>query len=1149
VSGLFDRFKDYDFRYWISIQAEAGADESVHRLFAHRGRDLSNSWFGERERRSELSGYVADLDVARSLATRASVKRTAVTVGLQLRYALIAGVIRDLASNLNPPFLARCIQTGVWRREQALTWAKLNPNPQTAIKVVAEELRRDSGHDREELGRLALLIGTSINDSDGRVSAVASLAGDVPGFLLRQTLEIIAKEQNEGSRLGGFRALVPKLPASLALDSFEVARHFTDRNAKIEAIALVAPHLKEPWRSKAYAEFLLEARILLQNTSSHRISVERLANILPAERFEEFGKLIDSETNPQLYEDYLKEKLVRWVERDPIWTYEQASRLSERSANDVFMLVAKILADRRQYAEAAEAGKRVNKSTWEWDRNSETLAEILKGLPESEWPRWNPILNMLSDSPGIEPRIRVLCSLGKTAPDRPFLSRMISQFCREESEELQVLASAAAILGQTEREELLTRALRESNLKLRNNIVCPLVPFLSLAQVRSAVTVVDRIDVFNEEPLLSLLVRLAELEPDEAVEKILNLPEASELDRAKLAAAVATHIPTDKLLILRRAIRPKGIAWPRATAYRALLPWLRDERVGDIIAEICCLDVFHRMRVFCEMITQYPVDRLHHIARTMLKSLEWYVSRPSMYRDDLVNQGFRAISRALALSPSDQITLESIALATREELSGEEQITHLMGLVSAGGPEVHQRIVISVAFRLAIERPELYSSFAVGLSAQHAGVLGILTFEQQKDADFVLLLMAACEFLNTDATEKAVNRIAKISDLRLKFAGLDALLPKLPTPARAAAASRELEQLSRSTVDAELLVPLICLLVRHVPSARKANSERCIDAFMRLDDHGKVANGGLLIETFKPGREVVESIWAAVSGLQEEDQIFAYAGLGPWLETSQIANSLKLLVKLESDDPLVWTALLRRANELNMLRLVKESMDALQNGLIVSHLIERLAAELPLELVESILQQEKALDYSVEKAFRHLGYRAVGALAVRAAELGDMGLALDFMELRKASHESGDTTVERVYELAPKSWSERLVEYSEQLYIRDQPGALAKLIMKVPRKRQRALVELIVDKLSSRASTGTDRMRIMRELEPDLNRLPKSVIASMWSSCLDRSSKLGREETLEDVSCFASTLVHHFGPTAAQMLDEAIRIGGSDHWP
>lgn len=701
MSGLFDRFNDYDFRYWILIQAEAGAYESVHRLFAHQGRDLSNSWFRERERRSELSGYVADLDVARSLATRAGAKRTAVTAGLQLRYALIVGAIRDLASNLYPPFLARCIQTGVWRREQALTWARLNPNPQTAIKVVVEELRRESGQDREELGRLALLIGTSINDSDGRVSAVTSLAGDVPGFLLRQTLEIIAKEQNEGSRLGGFRALVPKLPASLALDAFEVARHFTT-GAKIEALALVAPHLDEPWRSKAFAEFLLEAGILLQSTYSHGISVERLANILPPERFEEFGKLIDSETNPHLYEDYLKAKLVRCAERDPIWTYEQASRLSERSGNDVFVLVAKIFADRRQYPEAAEAGKRVSKSTWEWDRNSDTLAEILKGLPESEWPRWNPILNMWSDSPSIGPRISVLCSLGKTAPDRPFLSRMISQFCREESEELQVLASAAAILGETEREELLTRALRESDLKLRKNIVCPLAPFLSLAQVRSAVSVVDGIDIFNEELLLSLVVRLAQLEPDEAVEKILKLPESSLIDQANLAAAAATHIPADKLLILRRAIRPKGIAWPRAIAYCSLLPWLRDERVDDIIAEMCGLeDVSHRIRVFHEMITQFPVDRLHHISRVMLKSLEWYVSGPSMYRDDLVSQGFRAISRALALSPSDEITHEAIALATREELSGEEQITLLMDLVSAGGSEVHQRIVISAAFRLA----------------------------------------------------------------------------------------------------------------------------------------------------------------------------------------------------------------------------------------------------------------------------------------------------------------------------------------------------------------------------------------------------------------------------------------------------------------
>jgi len=66
VNGPFRRFTGYDFRHWVATQADDGASEVVHRLFAHRDAEGRNSWFLARELRNEVGGYAADLERARA---------------------------------------------------------------------------------------------------------------------------------------------------------------------------------------------------------------------------------------------------------------------------------------------------------------------------------------------------------------------------------------------------------------------------------------------------------------------------------------------------------------------------------------------------------------------------------------------------------------------------------------------------------------------------------------------------------------------------------------------------------------------------------------------------------------------------------------------------------------------------------------------------------------------------------------------------------------------------------------------------------------------------------------------------------------------------------------------------------------------------
>src|SRR5215475_9579394 len=179
MSRIFERFSDYDFRHWVAVQAEDGDAASIHRLFAHRSRNLGNSWFEARNRRNEISGYMADLDIARSLADSAAASRTSGRregIALQCRYTLIAAVIRDLASKHLPALAERYVRAGVWTQDQALAWARLNPDQQAGLQSVTDALRQAEAKHKDELGRLALLTGAGIGDSDNRVLSIADMA-------------------------------------------------------------------------------------------------------------------------------------------------------------------------------------------------------------------------------------------------------------------------------------------------------------------------------------------------------------------------------------------------------------------------------------------------------------------------------------------------------------------------------------------------------------------------------------------------------------------------------------------------------------------------------------------------------------------------------------------------------------------------------------------------------------------------------------------------------------------------------------------------------------------------------------------------------------------------------------------------------------
>ncbi|UEM17937.1 hypothetical protein J4G43_052965 (plasmid) [Bradyrhizobium barranii subsp. barranii] len=254
---IFDRFRDYDFQFWVAVQAESGEPAKIHRLFGFFGKDECNKWFDIRQRRHEVAGYVSDLAIASGLADAAALHNPgdrATAIGLQVRYALISTTLRELAYNHSPNLVARYLRAKVWTGEQALTWARLNGNPQQAVETAVAMLRMSTADARPELWAEALELGGSIGDADNKVLGIAAFAGDLPPYLQMRALELIKAEKHEGSRRGGLAAFIgkPGISPRILEEALEVARNFERDDLRSEALAAIGSVLNEPEQTRAF---------------------------------------------------------------------------------------------------------------------------------------------------------------------------------------------------------------------------------------------------------------------------------------------------------------------------------------------------------------------------------------------------------------------------------------------------------------------------------------------------------------------------------------------------------------------------------------------------------------------------------------------------------------------------------------------------------------------------------------------------------------------------------------------------------------------------------------------------------------------------------------------------------------------------------
>jgi len=1126
VSGPFEQFTDYDFRHWVAVQAEDGEARSVHRLFALRTDEPRNTWFDVRNRRNELAGYMADLDVALKLTDwkNRSPHANRESLALKCRYALFAAAVRDLAGNQLPELSAHYVRAGVWTREQALTWARLNPDRQAAVKVLRNVIQQDAGSGRAETAREALSAGASIADADNKVFAVAALAQDLPPNLRGQALELVEAEANEGSRVGGLSALLPHLPKNLRREALAVAKRFKTENLKAAAIAAVAASLDEPERTDA---FRLSLQVALDSITQHgddgNLSIVRE---LPQEWLWTFYEMLDGESHPRAREDVLVSYLESLADENPDAVRECLDKVESWRRQTLATRVAVAFAKAGRYEDAAGMALSFRRGDAEVIG---AIFEILKHTPESEWPRW---IGLLGEPDGTY-FVNQLRALANSPEAPPALLRKLADAATDEKVRLQARAIIARALTDAEIDDLVDTCLKPGSSPSKD-VFTDLGPHLSIEQVRRMLDYIGKPDILNIDPYKTLIGRLAQLgESDEAFERVNALSDTYERSRAEVFAYLADHFPPGDLRRIMRAVRPENVGVERIRARASLLRWLPEQRAEAILSEACALkDPLDQLRVLNEMGADFPTDKLDGLTDALLNALKGSAPSPSLDRDHLLRKGFRVLSELLKRQPSHALTERAVKAACSPKWTAQAHLMLLMDLAVAGSGVCDITLILGRALEIAGTNPDLLSVITEGLTKTHAEALGTLLGELKEPERVVALLDAAASFMSPATLAEAYELVRAFDDAQLRLRGLSALIRYLPKYRRKAAAVAEFARKSEWISDRNAALFAVHIFATDAAELIRSEVSDLRWLFRRADPWMKaLCAGSISILTGSRGL-----VLSAVHELEDDERCVAIQVLAPSLYAEEIREAVSLLPRFRRLDLVpALAALIERAAELQDSSLIFHCLEAGDNSFVRLDLIEKTAHSLPISVVYQLSDEVKHHD------------DALTALAVRAAELGDTYYMFSLLDEKGGSFSSRERTYELVYRNAPVSDFEALVKYTEKVHPFQRVEALLQLVGRVPVRRRGGLLKTILDTIQSNVyARGTVEM--FRALEPELNRIPATEIFSRFGESMRIRAQRGREEVLVELRAFAPTLVSHFGPELAEELDDAICLGAQDVW-
>jgi hypothetical protein len=314
----------YPLRHLARHLCHAGRAGDLHALLAVERpaseNHVVNTWFAAHDRAESIISYLDDLARARRDSAIATDRvlvchQPAATLGMEIRYALMAASIASLTDNVSADLLGQLIHAGVWspqrglldharrivdpsKRFEALLTISSQVNPEEHSVVMAQALKtataitddysrsqalaRVAPHLPPELLPQALAAATAVTDHHSRFRALAGLAPHLPSDLLAQALAAATAIPDDLSRAQALAALAPRLPSDLLAQALATASAILDDYSRVLAFAGFVPYLAGDERATVIAQALAAATTITEDRN--RIpALAELARYLPSD--------------------------------------------------------------------------------------------------------------------------------------------------------------------------------------------------------------------------------------------------------------------------------------------------------------------------------------------------------------------------------------------------------------------------------------------------------------------------------------------------------------------------------------------------------------------------------------------------------------------------------------------------------------------------------------------------------------------------------------------------------------------------------------------------------------------------------------------------------------------------------------------------
>ena len=312
---------------WIQEINEPINNESRKNLFdwlqgkppIKKEKKFLNAWYENKEVVGDTTGYISDIERAWKLAEkqysqnlssktqttnleenkvsslnsdRKIAKTNAISLALQIRYALILASLNDLARNVPPALLISFIVSGAWSLAQGLAYARRIPEPVQRAQALTQLANQFFSELGIEIYQEALTALHSIKEEENLVKAIIGIVPSLPDSLSNNILTIAKNIKNNYQRaiaIANISQIVPESSKLLLTNqALESARNVPWVGDRVSVLLSISKQLSETQKRIALQNALSTAR-LLPEKGGNKFSPRGIAIAQVSKKYAEFG--------------------------------------------------------------------------------------------------------------------------------------------------------------------------------------------------------------------------------------------------------------------------------------------------------------------------------------------------------------------------------------------------------------------------------------------------------------------------------------------------------------------------------------------------------------------------------------------------------------------------------------------------------------------------------------------------------------------------------------------------------------------------------------------------------------------------------------------------------------------------------------------